>query len=205
MTASHSSHNHIFIGIDVGGASFDVAWHRGDCAQYANRPDAIAALRCQASGRDQPIIRIVIEPTGGYEKPLVKHCVGAGLPVEMVHTSRFNAYRIMVGAKAKSDSSDARLLAAYAAAPTTCVAARPHHVELPRRCHSRGTARAGEPSRSAQAHDPCRDLQARHRPQCQAAPGDHAHLDVLKAEDAQTHKTMLALVRARVDMKELTD
>jgi transposase len=43
MTASQASDNS-FIGIDVGGASFDVAWHRGDCAHYANRPDAIAAL-----------------------------------------------------------------------------------------------------------------------------------------------------------------
>jgi hypothetical protein len=34
----------------------------------------------------------------------------------MVHTSRFAAYRELVGAKAKSDTSDARLLAAYAAA-----------------------------------------------------------------------------------------
>ena len=43
MTASQSSDNS-FIGIDVGGASFDVAWHRGDCAHYANRPDGVAAL-----------------------------------------------------------------------------------------------------------------------------------------------------------------
>ena len=35
----------------------------------------------------------------------------------MVHTSRFAAYRTLIGAKAKSDTSDARLLAAYAAAP----------------------------------------------------------------------------------------
>ena len=44
MTASVSSHNHIFIGIDVGGASFEAAWHRGGSTQYQNRPDAIAAF-----------------------------------------------------------------------------------------------------------------------------------------------------------------
>ena len=43
MTLSQSTDN-IYVGIDVGGANLDVAWHRGDSAQYANRPDAIAAL-----------------------------------------------------------------------------------------------------------------------------------------------------------------
>jgi hypothetical protein len=37
MTLSHLTDN-IFVGIDVGGASLDVAWHRGDSAHYANRP-----------------------------------------------------------------------------------------------------------------------------------------------------------------------
>jgi transposase len=111
MTASVSTDNHIFIGIDVGGASFEAAWHRGGSTQYKNRPDAIAAF-VQRLGAEKQIIRIAIEPTGGYEKPLVKALRSAGLPVEMVHTSRFAAYRELVGAKAKSDTSDARLLAA---------------------------------------------------------------------------------------------
>ena len=85
MTASVSSHNHIFIGIDVGGASFEAAWHRGGCTQYQNRPDAIAAFVARLSLEKQ-IIRIAVAPTGGYEKPLVKALRGAGLPVEMVHT-----------------------------------------------------------------------------------------------------------------------
>ena len=85
MTASVSSHNHIFIGIDVGGAIFEAAWHRGGCTQYQNRPDAIAAFVARLSLEKQ-IIRIAVEPTGGYEKPLVKALRGAGLPVEMVHT-----------------------------------------------------------------------------------------------------------------------
>ena len=81
--------------------------------------------------RDEAIIRIAVEPTGGYEKPLVKALRGAGLPVEMVHTSRFAAYRTLVGAKAKSDTSDARLLAAYAAAPDEVRGRKADHVEIP--------------------------------------------------------------------------
>ena len=96
MTASVSFDNHIFIGIDVSGASFEAAWHRGGSTQYENRPDAIAAFVARLGGEKQ-IIRIAVEPTGGYEKPLVKALRGAGLPVEMVHTSRFAAYRTLVG------------------------------------------------------------------------------------------------------------
>ena len=98
MTASQSADN-TFIGIDVGKANLDVQWHRGDSAQYANRPDAIAELvqRLQAGSS---VTRIAIEPTGGYEKPLVAALRRAQLPVELVHTSRFKGYRTMVGVKA---------------------------------------------------------------------------------------------------------
>jgi transposase len=102
MTLSHSLDN-TFIGIDVGGASLDVAWHRGDSAHYANRPDAIAALvkRLQASAGNYAHRG----ETGRYEKPLVQALRQAQLPVEILDTSRFAAYRTMVGVRAKSDSS----------------------------------------------------------------------------------------------------
>ena len=129
MTLSHSSDNR-FIGIDVGGANLDVAWHRGDSAHYANRPDAIATL-VERLRTGPPLTRIVLEPTGGYEKPLVKALRQAQLPVEIIHTTRFQAYRQLVGVKAKSDTSDARLLASYAAAPDEVRGRKAGHVELP--------------------------------------------------------------------------
>src|SRR5258707_10308951 len=115
MTLSHLTDN-TFVGIGVGGEGLDVAWHRGDSAHYANRPDAIATL-VERLRTGPEVTRIVLEPTGGYEKPLVKALRQAQLPVEVIHTTRFNAYRALVGVKAKSDTSDARLLASYAAAP----------------------------------------------------------------------------------------
>lgn len=129
MTATHPSHNSVFIGIDVGGANFEAAWHRGGFTRQANRPDAIAAFVEQLAA-EPAITRIAIEPTGGYEKPLISALRAAGLPVEKVHTSRFAAYRNLVGVKAKSDSSDARLLAAYAAAPDEVRGRKPDYVSL---------------------------------------------------------------------------
>ena len=199
MTASHLSDNS-FIGIDVGGASLDVAWHRGDSAHYANRPDAIATLvkRLQA----QPeVTRIVLEPTGGYEKPLVKALRQAQLPVEIIHTTRFKAYRELVGVKAKSDTSDARLLAAYAAAPDDVRGRKADRVELPedtiREALGELASRRDQIKHMIHA-ETCRLGTVRLAELRQAIT---AHLEVLRAEDKQVHQIMLALVRQRLDLR----
>lgn len=199
MTVSHLSDN-TFVGIDVGAASLDVAWHRGDSAHYANRPDAIATLvrRLQA----QPeITRIVMEPTGGYEKPLVKALRQAQLPVEIIHTTRFKAYRELVGVKAKSDTSDARLLAAYAAAPDEVRGRKANHVELPedaiREALSELASRRDQIKHMIHA-ETCRLGTVRLAELRQAIT---VHLEALRAEDKQVHRMMLELVRQRIDLR----
>lgn len=198
MTASHATDNS-FIGIDVGGAKLDVQWHRGDSAQYANRPDAIAALvqRLQAGAK---VIRIVLEPTGGYEKPLVKALRQAQLPVELVHTSRFKAYRVMVGVKAKSDTSDARLLAAYAAAPDEVRGRRDDRVELPEdaiRDELRELASRRDQLKHMIHAESCRLGITRLAAVRQSIL---AHLETLRADDKQVLQMMRALVRQRLEM-----
>ena len=198
MTNPQLSDN-TFIGVDVGGAGLDVAWHRGDSAHYANRPDAIAALvkRLQAG---PAVTRIVVEPTGGYEKPLVKALRQAGLPVEIVHTSRFKAYRMLVGAQAKSDTSDARLLAAYAAAPDEVRGRKAGHVDLPEDATREELAELAS-RREQLKHmihaETCRLNTVRLAAVRQAI---EAHLEALRAEDKRMHQMMLALVRQRVDL-----
>ena len=199
MTLSHLTDN-IFVGIDVGGAGLDVAWHRGDSAHYANRPDAIAALvrRLQA----QPeLTRIVVEPTGGYEKALVQALRQAQLPVEIIHTSRFAAYRALVGVKAKSDTTDARLLASYAAAPDEVRGRKAGHVELPedaiREALSELASRRDQLKHMIHA-ETCRLGTVRLSELREAIT---THLETLRAEDRQMHQRMLALVRQRADLQ----
>jgi len=199
MTVSHLSDN-TFVGIDVGAASLDVAWYRGDSAHYANRPDAIATLvrRLQA----QPeVTRIVMEPTGGYEKPLVKALRQAQLPVEIIHTTRFKAYRELVGVKAKSDTSDARLLAAYAAAPDEVRGRKANHVKLPedaiREALSELASRRDQIKHMIHA-ETCRLGTVRLAELRQAIT---VHLEALRAEDKQVHRMMLELVRQRIDLR----
>jgi transposase len=196
MTLSHLTDN-TFVGIDVGGAGLDVAWHRGDSAHYANRPDAIATL-VERLRTGPEVTRIVLEPTGGYEKPLVKALRQAQLPVEVIHTTRFNAYRALVGVKAKSDTSDARLLASYAAAPDEVRGRKSGHVELPedaiREALSELASRRDQLKYMIHA-ETCRLGTVRLAELRQAIT---AHLEALRAEDKQVHRMMLELVRREV-------
>src|SRR5258707_4558344 len=199
MTLSHLTDN-TFVGIDVGGAGLDVAWHRGDSAHYANRRDAIANL-VERLRTGPEVTRIVVEPTGGYEKPLVKALRQAQLPVEVIHTTRFRAYCQLVGVKAKSDTSDARLLASYAAAPDEIRGRKAGHVELPedtiREALSELASRRDQLKHMIHA-ETCRlgtVLLAELR------EAITSHLEALRAEDKQMHRMMLALVRQRVDLQ----
>jgi transposase len=198
MTASTSPDNG-FVGIDVGRHGLDVAWHRGDSAHYANRPDAIAALVERFS--TQQITRIVIEPTGGYERTLVKALRQAQLPLEIVHPTRITSYRGLLGVKAKSDSSDARLLASYAAAPDDIRGRKADHVELPedetREALAELASRRDQLKQMIHAES-CRLAMARLPEMLKAIA---AHLEVLKAEDNTVYQRMLELVRERVDLK----
>ena len=199
MTTSYPIDN-TFIGIDVGKAKLDVQWHRGDSAQYANRPDAIADLvqRLQAGSR---VTRIAIEPTGGYEKPLLEALRQAKLPVELVHTSRFKGYRTMVGAKAKSDTSDARLLAAYAASPDEVRGRKADRVELSQdavREQLRELASRRDQLKHMIHAESCRLSITRHAMLRQSI---NAHLEALRAEDKQILQAMRALVRQRLDLR----
>jgi transposase len=199
MTLSHPSDN-TFIGIDVGAASLEVAWHRGDSAHYANRPDAIAAL-AKRLRTQRAITRIVIEPTGGYEKALVKALRQAELPVEIIHTTRFKAFRALVGVKAKSDTSDARLLAAYAAAPDEVRGRKADYVELPEDAIREELAELAS-RRDQLKHmihaETCRLGTVRLAELREAIT---AHLEALRVEDKQMHRMMLALVRRRADLQ----
>src|SRR5205807_10582282 len=185
--------------IDVGGAFLDVAWHRGGSAQYANRPDAIATLIQQLQS-GPTITRIVIEPTGGYERPLRKALRKARLPVEIIHPSRVKASRTLVGAKAKSDTSDARLLAAYAAAPDEVRGRKAHHVELPedeQREELAELASRRDQLKQMIHAESCRLTTVR-SPQVRREI--ELHLEALQASARNIAAAMARLVRARADL-----
>lgn len=102
-----------YVGIDVSKAQLDIAIGReGEIWQAANTAAGICAtiLRLQ---EHQPSM-IVVESTGGLEKPLVSALQKAALPVALVHPGRVRKFAAGIGWIAKTDRLDARLLAWYA-------------------------------------------------------------------------------------------
>src|SRR5262249_28399432 len=186
-------------GRGAGGGVVGAAGRGGVRPRHENRPDAIAAfvshLRTQRG-----IVRIAIEPTGGYERPLVKALRRAGLPVEIVHTSRFKAYRALVGANAKSDSSDARLLAAYAASPDEVRGRKYPRIALAEDADREElaalAARRDQLKRMIHA-ETCR-LATTHSEMVRQAI--MAMRDVLNQQEREIHAAMVKIVRRRDDL-----
>jgi transposase len=81
-------------------------------ATFATTPAGLTALVTALRHR-QPTL-VVLEATGGYERPCVAACVLAGLPVVLVNPRQVRAFAQALGRLAKTDAIDAHVLAAFA-------------------------------------------------------------------------------------------
>jgi transposase len=103
----------VFVGIDVSKARLDVGVRPSD--ERTSVPyDApgIATLLVQLT-QLQPT-RIVMEATGGLERPLVRALVDAALPVIVVNPRQVRDFAKATGQWAKTDTLDAQVLARFA-------------------------------------------------------------------------------------------
>lgn len=115
--------SHSFIGIDVSKQLLEVAVHESSyhfscpnkVSAFANLIAELVALRPKL---------IVLEATGGLEKPVVNALRGGGLPVAIVNPRQVRDFAKALGQLAKTDRLDARVLAHFAAAVQPPV--RPH-------------------------------------------------------------------------------
>ena len=101
------------IGIDVSKQILEVAVHKSDYHfRFPNEPskfpDLIAALIALRPAR------IVLEATGGLEKPLLQTLHAVGLPVVLVNPRQVRDFAKALGQLAKTDRLDARVLAHFA-------------------------------------------------------------------------------------------
>lgn len=97
------------IGVDVSKATLDVALHEGPCRQFDNTPAGHRKVIVWLKG--QPVRRIVLEPTGGYEQALLDALHTAGLPVVRVNARQVRDFARATGQLAKTDRLDAAVLA----------------------------------------------------------------------------------------------
>lgn len=101
------------IGIDVAQATLAIAVRpSGDQWTCATDPVAVAALVARL--RTLAPTLVVVENTGGLERPLVAALAAATLPVRVLNPARVRAFARASGRHAKTDPLDAAVLAHFA-------------------------------------------------------------------------------------------
>jgi transposase len=102
------------VGIDVSKDHLDVAWEPAFSPprRFPNTPEGRADLHALLA-RQNPQ-RIVLEATGGYERPLVAELLQARLPVAVVNPRQVRDFAKALGQLAKTDRLDAAVLARFA-------------------------------------------------------------------------------------------
>ena len=111
MTQIDSSSVPLFAGIDVSKERLDLARSNFDqVLTVANDDQGIRQIVQLLSGA----ACIVVESTGGLERPLLEALLDAGLPVALVHPGRVRYFAIGCGILAKTDPIDAAVLMKFA-------------------------------------------------------------------------------------------
>jgi transposase len=104
---------HLCFGIDVASKTLDLAdFPQSTCDTVANDANGIACI--VQIFQKQPIERVVVEATGGYEVSLVIALHEAKLPVVVINPRQARDYAHALGILAKTDCIDASVLARFA-------------------------------------------------------------------------------------------
>ncbi len=104
----------VCVGMDVAKAHLDVACGAAEpVKRFVNDPDGHAALLEYL--KPWALQRIVLEATGGYERPIVAAMLARQLPVVVVNPKQVRSFAKALGQLAKTDTIDARVLARFAA------------------------------------------------------------------------------------------
>ena len=101
----------VIAGIDAGKDRLEVSVSEGRAGSFQNTGPGIDRLAAYL--RQQGVAEVVCEPTGGYERQLVRLLRQAGFPVQLAHPNRVRAFARSCGYQAKTDILDAQVLARY--------------------------------------------------------------------------------------------
>lgn len=103
----------LFVGIDVAKDKLDLARSdTGECFCFSNDPAGIGKI-VDSFKTTRPAC-IVVESTGGLERPLLEALLDANLPVALVNPARVRHFAIGAGFLAKTDALDAAVLVQFA-------------------------------------------------------------------------------------------
>jgi transposase len=100
------------VGVDVSKLQLDGALGgEGAVSRVNNTPAGVRSLTAKLRRCDAALI--IVELTGGYERPLVEALAKANLPVVLVDPWRVRRFSEGMGVLAKTDPVDARILALF--------------------------------------------------------------------------------------------
>ncbi|WP_445376291.1 IS110 family transposase [Niveispirillum fermenti] len=102
------------IALDVSKARLDgLDAETGEAFQVENAEAGYSLLRRRCGKR---AVQVVLEASGGYERPVMEALSKAGIPVRLVDPRKVRHFARAHGRWAKNDRLDARMIAAYAQA-----------------------------------------------------------------------------------------
>jgi transposase len=102
-----------FVGIDVSKGTLDAHLRpEGTTRRFDNTPAGIAALVAWVEPLAPTLV--VLEATGGYERPVIAALSLKGLPLSLVNPKRARDFAGALGRRAKTDELDAGMLAEFA-------------------------------------------------------------------------------------------
>lgn len=104
--------NTLYLGIDIAKDSFQFHLSPQCEGTLPNSPVGFRRLMRRIEKLSCPI-QALCEATGGYEQPLVCAFHKAGIPISIVDPARVRHFAKSRGQRAKTDSIDARILAAF--------------------------------------------------------------------------------------------
>jgi len=102
------------IGIDISKKKLDISFSDDKTASYDNHLSGFKQLLKQISNKDKT--RVVMEATGGYERPLVQFLQDKEIAVSVVNAKRVRDYAKALGKLAKTDKIDSHVIRLFATA-----------------------------------------------------------------------------------------
>jgi transposase len=125
-----------FVGCDIGKHSFDVSLN-GKHFKFENDADGIIAFVDKCKTLESP--RVIMEPTGGYERKLIKCLCSNDIATSLVNPYFVRNFARSKKDLAKTDKIDCKVLAEYGEKmePRVYIPKAEHCFELEDLCHRR--------------------------------------------------------------------
>lgn len=102
------------VGVDISKQKLDVSFSDQKTASFENNFAGFKQLLKELKNKSQT--RVVMEATGGYEKPLALFLQSQGIAVSIVNAKRVRDYAKALGRLAKNDRLDAEVIRLFAEA-----------------------------------------------------------------------------------------